>query len=206
MASLHDKILSCDELSTKTLPQLQKMKKFYEIKEAELEKSNSFHKYRIWLVKNPKKYLGLSILSFIILIFSVILVKVSIYFLLLSLFSSFYIILVTFLLIDDRSIAIDKNKATIGFMIKTYNQKPKGKEVVWKFRKKAQMVYDILKEKERNFSGLLKEVRKKESKCDKNTLKNILEQDLSEVVSVEKGSISTSSRDLSSTNIYKIKM
>ena len=205
---LHDKILSCDDLATKTLPQLKKMSEFYRIKIKDLKELNAFFKYQQWLSDHRKLHSLLLVSSIALFVVSFYLtLKVTKYASILSVVSIMYILATGVFVNDVRNQAIMKNIATINYMIQTFKEKD-NERTKTVFKRKAQIVYECIRNATNgriNNSDLLKAARKYDSKLDKNTLKKILDEDLIDVIIKEKDSYSTNSRDLSNTGVYKIK-
>lgn len=204
MSAMHDKLLSCDELSNKSLQELKKLKKFYELKQEDISKEDNIYTFRKYLIEHPKMHLLILFLSVMILVVSILMIRFHMGFFALIIFSTVNIIIMGAIVNDKRCQAIDKNVATIDFMIKTFEDKT-NRNKVFKFTRKARVVYEALNEGEKNFSDLLKFVRKTEKTLDKNTLKKILAEDLSDVITKREGAYSTTSRNISRTTIYKIR-
>ncbi len=208
MADLHDKILSCDDLATKTLPQLGKMRKFYEIKTKNMEEKDALFRYKQWLWRNPKINVSLFLGSIVILVVSFYLAIVfSKFFIISSVLAMLYLMIIVFSMSDVREQAIMKNITTINYMIQTFNEKEEERKKSV-FRRKARIVYECIRDTSNNrinSSELLKAARKHDNKLDKNTIKKILDEDLIDVIEKEEGPYSTNSRDLSKTTVYKLK-
>lgn len=206
---LHDKILSCDELSTKSLTQLKKMKRFYKIKNTDLIRNNFLHKCNKWTVSHHKLHTALLLASILVFVVSFyITIKVSVYAIIISVISMLYIFLTGAFTGDVRTQAMRKNIATIEYMIQANEEKQSNKKSTFFFRHKARIVYECIRDSPGggvNLSELLKAVRTHDPRMDKNTLKKILKEDLMEVIIEEKGPYTTGQKSLLETTIYKLK-
>lgn len=207
---LHDKILSCDDLAIKSLSQLKKMNEFYQIKIKNLKKQNLIFKYQQWLSDHRKLhslFLILSITIFVVSFYLTLTVTKSA--VILSVISILYLFVTSVFINDIRNQAIIKNIATINYMIQTFKEEDYGRITRTVFKRKAQIVYECIRNAPNgriNNSDLLKATRRYDPKLDKNTINKILDNDLIDVVIKENGPYSTNSRDLSNTDIYKIKI